>query len=275
MIEGKVVNKTQLASKLKISRSALYYKAKLPIKDELLRDQILKVLADNPSYGHRRIALALKVNKKRIRRVMKIYSIKPYKRKARWRKRRGERREESKYQNLIKGVVPNAPKQTYVSDFTYLRHKDKYIYLATYMDLFTREIVGWNISNKHTAELVTNAFLDSVENRNYVLPKVVHSDQGCEYTSKDYTSFVEKLGVKVSMSKKASPWENGYQESFYSNFKTDLGLEFYRFESIGELIEAIHKTIDYYNNRRIHSTLKMPPVKFRELWEQNNFHLLY
>jgi len=58
------------------------------------------------------------------------------------------------------------------------------------------------------------------------------------------------------MSAKASPWENAYQESFYDNFKTDLGLEFKRFETIGEFVEAIHQTINYDNNERIHTKLK-------------------
>ena len=61
------------------------------------------------------------------------------------------------------------------------------------------------------------------------------------------------------MSKKASPWENGYRESFYNNFKTDLGLGFDRFETLGELVEGIHQTITYYNERRIHTALKCPP----------------
>ena len=67
---------------------------------------------------------------------------------------------------------------------------------------------------------------------------------------------MENLGIKVSMSAKASPWENAYQESFYDNFKTDLGLEFKRFETIGEFVEAIHQTINYDNNERIHTKLK-------------------
>jgi putative transposase len=67
------------------------------------------------------------------------------------------------------------------------------------------------------------------------------------------------------MSKKASPWENGYQESFYNNFKTDLGLEFDRFTNKGELIAAIYQTINYYNKERIHTKLKMSPVQFKSL----------
>ena len=75
------------------------------------------------------------------------------------------------------------------------------------------------------------------------------------------------LGVQISMSKKGSPWENGYQESFYNNFKTDLGLEFERFETIGELVEAIHQVIFYYNNQRIHTSLRMPPAKFKQRYQ--------
>lgn len=129
------------------------------------------------------------------------------------------------------------------------------------MDLFPREIVGWSISTRHTTELVIEAFLDAV--KTVGRPAVAHTDQGSEYQAKDYTNFLESLGVKVSMSAKASPWENAYQESFYDNFKTDLGLEFERFETIGEFVEAIHQAINYYNNERIHTKLKTSPIKFK------------
>ncbi|MCI0526375.1 MAG: IS3 family transposase [Nitrospira sp.] len=94
-------------------------------------------------------------------------------------------------------------------------------------------------------------------------PLVVHTDQGSEYQAKEYVTFTEKLDIKVSMSAKASPWENAYQESFSDNFKTDLGLEFERFVTIGEFVAAIHHTINYYNRSRIHTRLKMSPIQFK------------
>ncbi len=97
------------------------------------------------------------------------------------------------------------------------------------MDIYTREIVGWNISIRHTKELVIEALLEAVITQGK--PQIVHTDQGSEYKSKEYTQLTNKLGIKISMSKKGSPWENGYQESFYNNFKTDLGLEFERFNT--------------------------------------------
>jgi transposase InsO family protein len=114
--------------------------------------------------------------------------------------------------------------------------------------------------------LVIEALVDAITNKG--LPTIVHTDQGSEYTSEEYTDLLAKLNIRISMSAKASPWENAYQESFYNNFKTDLGLEFERFQTIGELVEAIHHTIVYYNRYRIHTALKMPPTEFRLTCQQ-------
>lgn len=264
IIEDRVkgLTKTFLSRLFNVSRRNLYQSNTLQAqKDMLLKDQVLKVLEINPSYGHRRIDIELGVGKKRTRRVMKLFGIKPYKRKARWKKPQDLSSPPAPYPNLAKGLCPIKPNVVFAGDFTHLVWNGKVFYLATFIDIFTREIVGWSVSSKHTTELVIEAFLDAI--KNVGLPKIVHTDQGSEYKAKDYTSFIENLGVQISMSAKASPWENGYQESFYDNFKTDLGLEFERFETIGEFIEAIHKTINYYNNDRIHTKLKTSPFKFK------------
>jgi putative transposase len=195
---------------------------------------------------------------------MNKYNIKPFKRSKKYKKRLDLRNKPAPFQNLIKTTCPIRPNLTYVGDFTYIKFKSKYIYLATFMDLFTRQIVGWSISNKHNKNLVLNALLSALENNNYQLPKTVHTDQGSEYNCKQYTNFLNYLNINISMSKKASPWENAFQESFYSNFKTELGYEFDRFETLGHLIEAIHQQINYHNNHRMHTTLKMTPTQFKE-----------
>jgi len=107
------------------------------------------------------------------------------------------------------------------------------------MDLYTREIVGWHISNTHTKFLVMEAFLDALVNQQMQRPQVIHSDQGCEYTSQDYTNSWKTLVLTVSMSTKASPWENGFKNHSSTISKQILGLEFDRFESTGHLAEAI------------------------------------
>lgn len=266
VIEGKIpdINLSFLAKLLQLSRRILYEKqADKHTTDMLVREQILSVLEIHPSYGHRRIALSLGLGKKKIRRIMKQYGIKPYKRQGRWRKRRDERRDPQPYPNFVKGRCPLKPGSVLVGDFTHLTYQSKILYLSTYMDLCTREIVGWYVSSRHTKEIVLEALLDAIKTLGHV-PTTVHTDQGSEYCSKEYIGFLTDLGIQISMSKKASPWENGYQESWYNNFKTDLGLEFDRFNTMGELIEGIHQTIQYYNTQRIHTKLKMSPKQFKQ-----------
>lgn len=173
---------TLLSNLFDVSRKSMYATTPEEHKDQelLIKEQILSVLSINPSYGHRRIALALGFGKKKVRRIMKAYGIKPFKRKARWRKRRDERRDPQPYLNLIKGSCPIVPGTVLVGDFTHLTHLGKIIYVATYMDLCTREIVGLYIANRHTKEIVLEALLDAIKTLGRV-PKIVHTDQGSEY----------------------------------------------------------------------------------------------
>lgn len=260
----KTINKTsntaELARLLGVSRASLYYQNTQFKKDWNLKCQIEKVLHDFQSYGHKRIAIHLGRNKKAVLRVMKIFGIKP-------RRRRRKPRDKAKntsnniYPNLLiqKQVFPDSADKIWASDFTYLPFKNRFIYLATILDLFTREIVGFNLLTNHTVDLPSNALLHAASTRQ--LPRILHSDQGREYTSKQYTDLVKNLGIQISMSRKASPWENGYQESFYSHFKLDLG-DPNRFETLGELGYNIYRAIHIYNNYRIHTELKMPPAVF-------------
>jgi len=254
--------KRQLAEKLGVSVSSLYYRHKRPAIDEEVKNQIETVLTQNPAYGHKRIALALKLNKKRIRRVMKKFDLKPLRRK---RKRPVKKldigRPKTKYINLIKDVKVGKPGLVWCADFTYIKYKDRFIYLATIIDIFTREIVGYNISRYHTKQLVLGALEDGLSN--FPPPKILHSDQGSEYDSEAYTNFATRLEIEISMSTKASPWENGYKESFYSHFKPESG-DLNRFEDVAELIEYLYTQIWYHNNVRIHSKLKMSPRAFRD-----------
>lgn len=88
-----------------------------------------------------------------------------------------------------------------------------------------------------------------------------HSDQGSEYRSKTYIALLKQFGAKPSMSHKASPWQNGKQEAFYSEFKLELGHP-ESYPTLGELIEAIARQIRYYNCERIHTALKCLPAAF-------------
>ena len=157
---------------------------------------------------------------------------------------------------------PDKLNNIWVSDFTYIPFHGKYVYLATILDIFNRKIVGWSLLTTHSVQLTMNALIDAIEKQGR--PDILHSDQGSEYKAKLYTNFAKNLGINISMSHKGCPWENGYQESFYDKFKIDLG-DPNRFRTLGELSAEIYMQIYYYNNERIHSKLKMPPVQYSEL----------
>ena len=158
------------------------------------------------------------------------------------------------------------PNIVWAVDFTYLQLLGTTMYLATVIDIFTREIIGYAISDRHDTELIEIALKEAFKNTD-AKPEIHHSNQGSEYKSHSYTEILEKLGIKISMSKKASPWQNGHQESFYSGFKDDLG-DLDRFKNTGELVEAIHQTMNYYNKDRIHSALKVSPREFHKAYEE-------
>lgn len=262
------LTKKELAESLGVSRSSLYYTRKRPKIDAFIKYQIESVMSKHRSYGHKRIAMELKYNKKRILRVMKKFNLKPYRRRTiKPVKPDDLGKPQSQYQNLIKDFCPIRPNVVWVSDFTFIEFGDGFIYLATIMDLFSREITGWNISKHHDTGLVLGALLDALEKVGSC-PIYLHSDQGSEYESNRYTDECKRNRITISMSKKSSPWENGFQESFYSNFKLDLG-HVDQFEALGELTEAIHLAINYYNRDRIHTSLKTSPAQFRERYYQN------
>jgi len=140
------MNKTELAQEMGISRGMLYYKHKQPALDEEMKIQIEAILVDHPAYGHKRIALELKLNKKRINRIMKKFGIKPYRRRVQKpRKPEDEGKAPTSYKNLIHTFCPIEPNIVWVADFTYIKFQEKFIYLATIMDVYTREIIGYNI----------------------------------------------------------------------------------------------------------------------------------
>lgn len=263
MIRHQKTTKAALARSLGVSRASLYYVSKQLPKDWALKTEIELVLRDQPSYGYPRVAQALRVNKKRAQRVMKLFGMKAYRRRGRKFRKSGVAK--VLYPNLLKANFPRGVDDIWVADFTYIPYQEKFLFLATTMDLFSREIVGTAIMANHASPLVLQALFNAVEH--HVRPRIFHSDNGREYGSKVFTRALTKLGIKISRSAKSSPWENGYQESFYSQFKIELG-DPERFKTVGELVYEIYRLIWNYNHRRIHSVLKMPPAVFANRYQK-------
>ena len=261
------LTKTALAKQLGVSRSSLYYHRTLPAADLALKEQIEAVWAgDFPSYGHRRLAIELGVNKKRICRVMRLFDMHPPRRRVtRPVKLDDQGKPAAPYPNLVKYFCPLRPNVVWATDFTYLWCQGRWLYVATVVDVFTREVLSWAVSRAHDTLLVLDALQLARQDQGQ-WPRYHHSDQGSEYDAAAYLDLLEANGVAISMSKKASPWENPYQESYYNQFKVDLG-QFDQFDSLGELVAEIGRTIYVYNTRRIHTALKMSPRQFRRAKE--------
>ncbi|NCT00291.1 IS3 family transposase [Candidatus Parcubacteria bacterium] len=267
--KGTMISKKKLASKLGIARSTLYYQSKKKVEDEVLKQEIVEVMDSNPAYGYRRVAIALKHNSKKIARIMKHNRLKPRLCRRKWSKKQDIGLPAVHYQNHLKELTIAQRNIVWVADFTYIKFRDKFLYLATVIDVYDKEVIGFAISSRHNRYLVKSATLLAIKKRG-CLPQYFHSDQGSEYQSQEHTDWLEQLGVTISMSKKGSPWENGYQESFYSQFKLELG-NVSQCSHEGEALERIYNQIYYYNNHRIHSGLKMPPSLYNTITATGRF----
>lgn len=247
-----------MARAMGVSRASLYYVAKQDAKDWALKIRMEEVLHEHPSYGSRRLAQALGMNRKRTQRVMRIYGIKPY-------RRRGRRYKKSKktrvFPNLLLGVMPSYAGHIWATDFTELAFHDTKLYVSTIIDLFTRELMGIHVGTRKGSPLTVSTLANALFH--HPKPTIFHSDNGREYEAKVFIAMLERYGITISRSRPGSPWENGYQESFYDKFKIDLG-DPNRFKSLGELVAEIYRTLWEYNHTRIHSALKMPPSVFAE-----------
>ena len=137
----------------------------------------------------------------------------------------------------------------------------KFIFLATVIDCYTREILGFELSVKHDTNLVVNALFDAIKARRNKVPEIFHTDQGSEYKSKEFVNILQSLKIRSSFSNKASPWENGRQESFYQKFKLELG-DPRKYNDLGDLFAVVSKQVFDYNNERIHTALKTSPSLF-------------
>lgn len=253
------VSRKLVAEQFGVARSTLYLKQKQIHKDKKYLEEILSAMKENPYYGQRRLALAIGRNVKLVRRIMRKYGLRPKKKKRKFNKPEDENKPPSGIPNRLKTICPIRPLVVYAGDFTHFVWYGTLVYLATVLDLYTREIVGWSIGLHHSGPLITNALEDAKKRRG--APYLFHSDQGSEYTSLACKEWLFKNNILPSQSTKSSPWQNGWQESFYGRFKQEFG-NIHRFKTLEDFIEAIHLQIHYYNTKRIHSKLKMPPEKF-------------
>lgn len=147
------------------------------------------------------------------------------------------------------------PNERWVTDITYLATKQGWLYLAVIIDLFSRKVVGWSLSQELDTSLAMRALWMALAQRKDTAALLHHSDRGCQYTSAVYTETLAEAGIDVSMSRKANCWDNAVAESFFATLKKEL-VHRRLWNTRAELEHATFAYIEaYYNRRRLHSAL--------------------
>jgi transposase InsO family protein len=258
-------NKKLIARCMNIDHKNIYHQSKKQAEDLLIKIKIEETFKIHPAYGHRRLALTLKMNKKKILRIMRKFHLKPprlwYQKKF---ITKTNKNMSNQFTNLLKNInlFKYSPGQLLSSNLTYIKFQGRFLYLIIIKDIVSKEIIAFNLSQKHDSELVLKTIKEALLKTGKV-PLIFHSDRGSEYLSKECINFLQKLGISLSVSDPGSPWQNGWSEAFFSSLKTESG-DLNRFENLGELIEYLFGYLNYYNNERIQLKLKMSPAKFKQ-----------
>ena len=167
--------------------------------------------------------------------------------------------------HLQRDFEASGPNQKWVADFTYIWTAEGWLYAAAVMDLYSRRIVGWSMSDTMQAKMVSDALLMALWRRGKPSSLMHHSDQGSQYTSDDFQQLLKAQGITCSMSRRGECWDNAAMESFFSSMKTErLSRKVYRTreEARSDVFDYIER---FYNPVRKHSKLDfLSPVDFEQ-----------
>jgi putative transposase len=210
--------------------------------------------------GHR-------VGKARVERLMRIHGIRA-RHKRRWKATTDSKHHLPVAQNLVaRDFSPGQPNQVWGADITYIATDEGWLYLAVVLDFFNREIVGWSLKERLTADLVTDALTMAWFRRRPALGLVHHSDRGVQYASQAFQARLAEYGMRCSMSRKGNCWDNAPTESFFNSLKNER-VHGSRYRTRSEAKADVFEYIEmFYNRVRRHSTLgQTSPERFLNVW---------
>jgi len=238
-----------------------------------LKVEIASVLSIHPGYGYRRVRLELAkqgvaCGYKSVTRAMRESGLQ--KRRRRPYPRTSDGKGRGNYPNLLKEVKAEAPGQVWVADITYIGLPGGFAYLACVLDVFLRKIVGHALSPRIDGRLPLAALRSAIDKHKPAEGWIHHSDRGSQYLSDRYVKTVLDAGGRISCSDKGCPEDNAFMESFFKTLKAEeVWLEDYR--TLEEADESLTAFIDYYNARRMHSSLNyMSPREFEDSLKEND-----
>jgi putative transposase len=260
---------------LQVSRSGYYAWRTRPISAREMANQKLYVLiqavydAYEGLYGSPRIYHELKnrvpCSENRIARLMRAHDL---------RAKRGKRFYTTTKRNRKHPVAPNVlkrdfkaerPNQKWLTDITYIRTQQGWLYLAVVLDLYSRRIVGWAMSKRMTSELTLGALQMALGQRRPQRPLLHHSDQGSQYTDGQYQALLKAHDIQVSMNGAGTWYDNAAMESFFGTLKCErVYLRIYRTRDEART-DLFYYIEGFYNRRRRHSTLGYVSPEAHEL----------
>jgi len=170
-----------------------------------------------------------------------------------------------KYPNLIEGMFVTRPNQVWQSDITYIYINGKFYYIVFIIDVYTREIISYNVSNNMRKEANVIALNKAIKSRDLSKQELIHhSDRGSQYTSTEYLDILKKNNIQISMGIKAQ--DNAFAERINGIIKNEY-LKHWIINDFNELKTKLKKAVNHYNNKRIHNSLpnKLTPNKFRNI----------
>ena len=208
-------------------------------------------------------------NHKRVERLMRKAGIKA-KRVRKFKLTTDSRHSEPAAGNLLdRRFDVSEPDKVWVSDITYLWTGEGWLYLAIFLDLFSRMVVGWSMSERITSELVISAFEMGQQKRGGRVSPMVHSDRGSQYASSSFRQELAGYGCLQSMSRRGNCWDNAVAESFFSALKLELVSD-ERFSNRQQARDSIFEYIElFYNRSRIHSAAGyLSPAEYEEKFKR-------
>lgn len=270
---GKKQSKRLICEVLEFNRSTVYdRKKRIPKKgNKKLEAAIVKIALENQAYGYKRVAEVakrkkLKVGKKLVRKIMKENGL-LQKKKQKWISTTDSNHSNRVYPNLAPKIKVTGLNQLWVGDVTYVPiSKGKFVYVATLIDVYSRKVVGYDVSMNIDTQLCLNTFNMALETRkgDDLSGLVHHTDRGVQYTSKEYVKTLADQGIIGSMSRKGNPYDNAFAETFFKTLKYEW-LYRHELETFLDVFSLVKDFIQSYNSERLHSSIGYrPPNEFEQ-----------
>jgi transposase InsO family protein len=222
------------------------------------------------TYGVRRVQATLRAkglgyNRKRIGSLMHKANLKP--KMARCFKVTTDSTHDKPMADnqLARQFRVKAPNTHWVSDISYIKTQEGWLYLAVVIDLYSRAVVGWAMHQRMTQDLVSQALKMACKRRHYQAGLLLHSDRGSQYASTEYQALLATLGITCSMSRRGNCWDNAVAESFFHSLKTEC-THHVNYQNREQARQSVFDYIEvFYNRQRLHSYLN-----YQSPWQFEN-----